>query len=115
MQTDTAVLQDNPRWAAFKASLIKNSFFKGNIAGSAQYKELLTEAAQSFMRSQKQQEAVEATDGPAESIASILQQPICPEQFKVTDSVFCRISAQICHHCFNTVNVPTQSRMMNAL
>ena len=96
---DAADLQDNPQWAAFKASLTKNGYFKGNIAGSAQYKELLAEAAQSFMHSQEQHQAIEATEAPAETIASILQQLMCPEQFKVIDSASCRISAQVCCYC----------------
>ncbi len=82
-QLDAAALKDNPQWAAFKGSLAKNGYFKGNIPDSAQYKTLLAEAVQSFAQSEVYQQSADAAAAPAEAIAAILQQPVDLEQFKV--------------------------------
>ena len=79
-----ATAQDNPQWQGYLASLTKNGYFKGNIPGSAQYKELMTEASQAFMQTQAQQQSAGLTAAPAQSIATILQQPVQAELFKVT-------------------------------
>ena len=73
----------NPQWAAYKASLVKNSYFKGNIPGSVQYKQLLSEALKAFGENEAYQRAADAAAAPAEAIAALLQQPIDPEQFQV--------------------------------
>lgn len=95
---EEAAVQDHPRWPGYLASLTKNGYFKGSKVGSAQYKELMTEAAQLFMQTQAQQPtrgAVAAT--PAQSIAAILEQPVQPELFKVTCLwCFCPILSSFC-------------------
>lgn len=75
---------NSPRWAAYKASLAKNGYFKGNIPGSAQYKELLAEAMKAFTQSETYQQSTDAAAAPAEAIAAILQQPVDVKQFKVS-------------------------------
>ena len=82
-QMDPSALNNNPQWAAYKASLDKNGFFKGNIPGSAQYKQLLSEAVQSFAQNEAYQQAAEAAAAPAEAIFALLQQPTKSEQFQV--------------------------------
>ena len=82
-QSKHADAQDNPRWQGYLASLTKNGYFKENIPGSAQYKELMTKASQAFMQTQAQQQSAGHTAAPAQSIATILQQPVQAELFKV--------------------------------
>ncbi|KAA6422714.1 MAG: SGT1 isoform 1 [Trebouxia sp. A1-2] len=82
VQLDASALKGNPQWAAFKASLAKNGYFRGNIPGSAQYKELLAEAVQAYAQSEAYQQSVNAAPGPGEAIAAILQQPVDRDQFK---------------------------------
>lgn len=85
-QVDAAA-QDNTKWQGYLASLTKNGYFKGNIPGSAQYKELMIEASQAFMQSQAKQQSAGLTAAPAQSIAALLQQPVQAELFKV---IVCR-------------------------
>ncbi|KAL0030851.1 hypothetical protein WJX77_009624 [Trebouxia sp. C0004] len=81
-QLDASALKGNPQWAAYKASLAKNGYFRDNIPGSVQYKELLAEAVQAFGQSQAYQQSVNASAGPGEAIAAMLQQPIESDQFE---------------------------------
>ncbi len=81
-------MKDNPQWAAYKASLARNGYFRGNIPGSAQYKELLAEAVQAFGQSKAYRQSANAAAGPGEAIASILQQPIDRDQFEVMPCAF---------------------------
>lgn len=83
MQGDAPV-KDHPRWPGYLASLTRNGYFKDSIQGSAQYKELLTEAAQAFMQPQPEQQSEGAGPTPAQIISAILEQPVQPELFKVT-------------------------------
>lgn len=75
-------VQDHPRWPGYLASLTRNGYFKDSIQGSAQYKELLTEAAQAFMEAQPEQQSAGAGPTPAQSITAILEQPARPELYK---------------------------------
>lgn len=97
--------QDNPRWPGYLASLTRNGYFKGNIPGSAQHKELMTTALHSFMQSQAQQQSAGPTAAPAQSIVAILQEPVQPELFKV---IFCRPCRWILSAgcAFQHVNLP---------
>ncbi len=88
VQLDASALKGNPQWVAFKASLAKNGYFRGNIPGSAQYKEMLAEAVQAFGQSEAYQQSANATAGPGEAIAAILQQPIDRDQFQVIPYAF---------------------------
>ena len=89
-QQDLHLLDSNPRWAAYKASLTKNGYFKGNISGSSRHKALLVQAAQSFMQSQVSQGAEEEeAASPAQRIAELMTQPVDIEQFKVERCVCC--------------------------
>lgn len=78
---------DNPQWQRYIASLNKNGYFNGNIPGSAQHKELIAIACQSFMQSQAQQPSASSNAAPAQSIFAILQEPTQPELFQV---IHCR-------------------------
>lgn len=82
-QPSESALKDSPQWAAYKASLAKNGYFQGNIPGSAQYKQLLAVAVQSFTQNEAYEQSVDAAAEPGETIAAILQQPINRDQFKV--------------------------------
>lgn len=84
-----AAAKDNPQWQGYLASLTKNGYFKENIPGSAQYKELMTEASQTFIQTQAQQPLAGLTAAPAQCIATILQQPVQAELFKVIDHSPC--------------------------
>ncbi len=88
VQLDASALKDNPQWAAYKASLAKNGYFRGNIPGSAQYKELLAEAVQAFGQSEAYQRSANAAAQPGEAIAAILQQPIDRDQFQAIPCAF---------------------------
>lgn len=83
MQLSTAALDESPLWAAYKASLTRNGYFRGNIPGSAQYKQLLAEAQQSFAQNEAFQQAAEAAAAPAEAITALLQQPADLDSFQV--------------------------------
>lgn len=89
-------VQDHPRWPGYLASLTRNGYFKDSIQGSAQYKELLTEAAQAFMEAQPEQQSAGAGPTPAQSITAILEQPARPELYKVTLPYTCTVGKLLC-------------------
>ena len=69
-------LKDNPHWAAYKASLDRLGYFQGNIPGSAQHKQLLAQALQSFVQNEAFTQSAADAAAPGEAISAILQQPI---------------------------------------
>lgn len=76
-------VKDSAHWAAYKASLDRHGYFQGNIPGSAQHKQLLAQALQTFAQSEAYMQSAADAAAPGEAIAAILREPIDVELFQV--------------------------------
>ncbi|BDA41334.1 probable protein ecdysoneless homolog [Coccomyxa sp. Obi] len=73
---------DNPSWRAYKSSLERNGYFKDNIPGSQQYRELMQAALQSFAASEAYKRSTAALAAPILRMQEILARPISKEQLE---------------------------------
>lgn len=87
---------DSPQWAAYTASLGRNGYFRGNIPGSAQYKQLLAQAEQSFTQLDAHKQSAADAASPAEAILAILEQPVDVQALQVCLSQCCIWLKDLC-------------------
>ncbi|EIE25091.1 SGT1-domain-containing protein, partial [Coccomyxa subellipsoidea C-169] len=73
---------DNPSWRVYKSSLERNGYFKGNIPGSQQHRELMQAALQSFVASEAYKKSCAALAAPVLRMQDILQHPPSRDQLE---------------------------------